>query len=93
MMVAAQCLFAIAAISIMPFVPAKGAPLLLVPLNHAAAMDLATRALKGGALILAPGPIGGTLIVRGELGRLSDAVHAGEVLVVAAPPAICGDLQ
>jgi hypothetical protein len=66
--------------------PAEGV-LWLVPLTPAAEARIVPETLGSGALIIAKGPLGGSLVVRGTRARLpADPA----MLVLAAPPRLCG---
>jgi hypothetical protein len=88
-----QCLFAGGLVAVMPFLPSDKAPVLLVPFDGEAAGSLAGAAIASGSLILSPGPLAGSLVVKGQPARLRRALGQARVLMLAAPPAICGSGQ
>ena len=67
--------------------PSQGRMLLVpvVPDNH-----LLARAVDGGALLLGSGPIPGSFVVTGRHRLLAAALRGKGVLILAAPPALCG---
>jgi hypothetical protein len=69
--------------------PASGR-MLLVPVTTAAQHRLVTAAVEQGALLIAPGPIAGSMIVSGERSRLmARLAHLG-ILAMVAPNGGCG---
>jgi hypothetical protein len=67
--------------------PAAG-PLLLVPVTDAAAATMVADAVAGGARLVGPGPLPGSLVVSGTRSKVAHALGRG-VLVLAAPPVGC----
>jgi hypothetical protein len=67
--------------------PAAG-PLLLVPVTDAAAATMVADAVAGGARLVGPGPLPGSLVVAGTRSEIARALGPG-VLVLAAPPSGC----
>ncbi|MEP9361180.1 hypothetical protein [Sphingomonas sp. KR3-1] len=71
------------------FWPPSQGRMLLVPIGPGAAHMLA-RAVDGGARLLGSGPFPGSVVVSGDHLALSAALGSEPVLILAAPPALCG---
>lgn len=69
--------------------PATGR-LWLIPLAGDDANGVARTALAGGALLLGPGPVRGSLVVEGDRAALVAQARGWRLAVLAAPPAGCG---
>lgn len=69
--------------------PARGR-MLLVPLSPAAAAALPAAAVNGGAKLLGSGPVAGSLVVMAERARLNAVSPADGVIILSAPPLLCG---
>lgn len=70
--------------------PSSGA-LLLVPLLHQNVGSVAMLARASGAMLLDKGPLPASLVVIGDRARIARQDAAGDVLILAAWPAGCGD--
>jgi len=90
LLVSLQIAGTLLALSALAFHPPAIGRMLLIPLTDAAAARIASRAVSGGAALIATGPVHGSLVVSGERGKLSAAFADNAVLIFAAPPAICG---
>jgi hypothetical protein len=90
-MVAGQVGLVSIGLSFMAFAaPARG-EMLLVPLSAGARDHMAAAVIAEGALLVGNGPIAGTMVVRGERGRIAAPMWRRGVLVVAAPALTCGE--
>jgi hypothetical protein len=69
--------------------PAEGR-MLLVPLTPDAADHMLARAIDGGAQLLGSGPLPGSMVVTGTHVTVASALQGRAVLILAAPPALCG---
>lgn len=69
--------------------PARGR-MLLVPLSPGSAAALPAAAVNGGARLLGVGPIAGSLVVVGQRARLNGVSLADGVIILSAPPLLCG---
>lgn len=69
--------------------PSRGR-MLLVPVLPGAARHMLARAIDGGAQLLGSGPLPGSMVVTGTHLTLSAALRGEAVLILAAPPALCG---
>jgi hypothetical protein len=90
LLVSGQILGILLALSALAFYPPAAGKMLLIPLTDTAAARIAPLALAGGAALIASGPVHGSLIVSGERGRISSAFANTGILILAAPPAVCG---
>ncbi|MFT3968004.1 MAG: hypothetical protein QM690_19210 [Sphingobium sp.] len=84
------CLAVIMTMGLIAAPPASGR-MLLVPMGAEGRDGLARRAVDAGARLVAPGPLGGSLIVSGESGPLIAALMPGHALVLAASLGGCGE--
>lgn len=86
----AQATAAIIAMLALPMWPPASGAMLLVPVTGGDANDMARIALEGGAALIGPGPLPGSLVVRGD--RAAIVAHIPDVaaIVVAAPATACG---
>lgn len=89
-LVGVQILGVLVALATLAFYPPATGKMLLIPLTPGAAARVAPLALLGGAALIATGPLRGSLVVAGERRRLSAVLAASAVLILAAPPAVCG---
>jgi hypothetical protein len=91
-LIAIQCLFVGAAGGVLMLAPpAQGAMLIVPPFgNPAAAIDAAVRA---DAVLIARGPLPGSVVVRGDRDAMLAGVLAAGAVIIAARPAGCGDVQ
>ena len=69
--------------------PARG-QMLIVPLASSDSGLPVRIAVARGAALVARGPLPGSVLVDGDLGRLRAGFPWGTVLIVAAPPGGCG---
>ncbi|NYT42932.1 hypothetical protein HZY97_19315 [Sphingomonas sp. R-74633] len=69
--------------------PAQGR-MLLVPVSSGAATHMLARAVDGGAQLLGTGPIPGSFVITGSHLAVASALTGEAVLILAAPPALCG---
>jgi hypothetical protein len=90
LLVTGQITGVLLALAALAFYPPAAGRMLLVPLSAAAAARLAPLAVSGGAALVAAGPLRGSLVVAGERQRISAAFERYAVLILAAPPALCG---
>ncbi|MES2497337.1 MAG: hypothetical protein V4618_14585 [Pseudomonadota bacterium] len=81
---------AVAAMVGFAFAPPARGRMLLVPLSPAAAARLPSAAVSGGAKLLGSGPIGGSLVVVAERQRLGAMSVVDGVIILSAPPLLCG---
>lgn len=69
--------------------PAEGR-MLLMPVTGGASNHMLARAIDGGARLLGEGPIPGSFVITGSHLAIASALSGEAVLIVAAPPALCG---
>lgn len=81
---------AVAAMVGFAFAPPARGRMLLVPLSSGAAAKLPAAAVNGGAKLLGSGPVGGSLVVIAERDRLGALSLADGVIILSAPPLLCG---
>ncbi len=72
------------------FWPPSQGRMLLVPMLPGAANSMLARAIDGGAQLLAGGPLPGSFVVSGNHFAIAAALGDEAVLILAAPPALCG---
>ena len=72
------------------FWPPSQGRMLLVPALPGAANHMLARAIDGGAQLLGSGPIPGSFVVTGNHLAVASALTGTAVLILAAPPALCG---
>ncbi len=84
----ATAMLALVAFTMWP--PSSGA-MLLVPLASGSLDSVAKIALAGGATLLGAGPLPGSLVVVGNRSRIFQQIRAWDVVLMAAPPAGCGN--
>jgi hypothetical protein len=85
-----QVCIAMLGLLLLAFAPPAHGKMILVPLTAGAASGMAATALSSGSLLVASGPIPGSLIVVGNRAALANPMFRQGVLVLAAPPAGCG---
>jgi len=88
----AQTGVALASLVGFAFAPPDHGRMLLLPLTDAAAAEVPSMALDRHALLVAPGPIRGSLVVIAERGGLERAALAKGILVLSAPSLLCGQV-
>jgi len=66
--------------------------MLLIPVTPAAANHMLARAIDGGAALLGSGPLPGSFVVSARHPALASALRNRAVLILAAPPALCGSV-
>jgi hypothetical protein len=71
--------------------PAQGR-MLLVPVLPGAANHMLARAVDGGAQLLGQGPVPGSFVILGSHLAISSALTDQAVLILAAPPVLCGSV-
>ncbi|WHU00879.1 MULTISPECIES: hypothetical protein [unclassified Sphingomonas] len=72
------------------FWPPSQGRMLLVPMLPGTANPMLVRAIDGGAQLLGGGPLPGSMVVTGAHAALAVALRGKAVLILAAPPALCG---
>ena len=68
--------------------PPRSGALMLVPLAQGAAGEMVPMAIAAHALLIGPGPLPGSYVVRGDRDTLVRAMPSG-VLILSAPAAGC----
>jgi hypothetical protein len=86
-----QMLFVLAIVIGLVAAPPASGRMLLVPLGGEGRDGLARLAVGTGARLVAPGPIGGSLVVEGQRGPLMAAMMPGHGLVLSASMGGCGE--
>lgn len=86
--------FAIVAVLLLAlaFAPPAHGSFLLVPLFPHAGERIAADAVARGGQLLAPGPIAGSLVVRGDRDVVTRGFFQRGVVTLAAPDFLCGAL-
>ncbi|MDG2535435.1 hypothetical protein P6144_17370 [Sphingomonas sp. HITSZ_GF] len=74
------------------FWPPSQGRMLLVPVLPGAANHMLPRAVAGGAQLLGQGPIPGSFVITGSHLAVASALAGQAVLILAAPPALCGSV-
>ena len=72
------------------FWPPSQGRMLLVPMLPGAADRLLAQAIEGGARLLGDGPLPGSFVVTGTHPAIAAALRGRAILILAAPPALCG---
>lgn len=72
------------------FWPPSQGRMLLVPMLPGATNHMLARAVDGGAQLLGSGPLPGSMVVAGTHLAIAAALRGEAVLILAAPPALCG---
>jgi hypothetical protein len=89
-MVMVQVGMVVAAMLGFAFAPPARGRMMLVPLSSGAAARLPAAAVDGGAKLLGPGPLAGSLVVMAERARLAAVSLADGVIILSAPALFCG---
>jgi uncharacterized RDD family membrane protein YckC len=89
---ACQMTIVLAVVLLAAFWPPERGAMLLVPIGGSMAGP-ANAAMVSGAALLAPGPLPGSLVVRGQRQSLSRAAIGHGILVLSAPTLLCGNLD
>lgn len=71
--------------------PPRSGAMLLIPLPGSDGDGVVAAAIDGGAVLIGPGPLAGSIIVAGDRSRIADRLAAGPAIIMAAPPGGCGD--
>ena len=85
-----QISIAVAGLLLIAFAPSAQGRMMLIPLGADSAHGLAAAALSRGALLVARGPLPGSLIVDGKRAALAGPLLRRGILLAAAPAAGCG---
>lgn len=93
MMISIQVIGAAAALAGLSVVAPPSGRMLLVPVTGGDANAVARIALAGGAAVLGAGPFSGSLVVVGNRAAIARRIGSWRVVIIAAPPAGCGDAQ
>lgn len=93
MMIAIQAVVVSAALVALTLSPPASGKLLLVPWDGTAPADILDGALAGGAALLGPGPLPGSLVVIGDRLRIARQLGKRRVLILAGPTAGCGPID
>ncbi|MDH4745702.1 hypothetical protein OMP43_16885 [Sphingomonas sp. CBMAI 2297] len=72
------------------FWPPSQGRMLLVPMLPGAADRMLAGAVDGGAQLLGDGPLPGSFVVTGAHPAIAAALRGRAILILAAPPALCG---
>lgn len=72
-------------------IPPADGRMLILPVSPGSAAGLPALAVAGGARLMGRGPLAGSLVVWGERSRLSGPLLDRGALLLAAPPAACGE--
>ena len=72
------------------FWPPSQGRMLLVPLLPGAADHMLAGAVEGGAQLLGSGPVPGSFVISGDHLSVASALSGQAILILAAPPALCG---
>jgi len=86
----AQGALAVVAIAAMALSPPASGTMMLVPLPGQDDGIAARAAVAAGALLIGPGPLPRSLVVRGERVRIGRELGGARVLMIAAPFGGCG---
>jgi hypothetical protein len=74
------------------FWPPSQGRMLLVPVLPGAANHMLAHAVDGGAQLLGQGPLPGSFVILGSHLPIASAFAGEAVLILAAPPALCGSI-
>ncbi len=85
--------FALCLVPALVLAPPAHGRILLVPLMPGSGVHLAADVLARGARLVAPGPIGGSLIVDGDRDRIVAGLLRRGVVPVSATVLDCGETQ
>ncbi|MFS2112400.1 hypothetical protein ACCC88_22130 [Sphingomonas sp. Sphisp140] len=72
------------------FWPPSQGRMLLVPLFPGSANHMLAGAIDGGAQLLGSGPFPGSFVISGDHLPVASALSGQAILILAAPPALCG---
>lgn len=86
----AQLAVVAVALACAAFWPPSQGRMLLVPLFPGASNHMLAHAVDGGAQLLGSGPFPGSVVVSANRLALASALGGNAVLILAAPPALCG---
>lgn len=86
----AQLALVVLVLACAAFWPPSQGRMLLVPLLPGAEDQMLGRAIDGGAQVLAGGPLPGSFVISGNHLAVATAIGNRAVLILAAPPALCG---
>jgi len=86
----AQLVLVAMALACAAFWPPAEGRMLLVPVFPGAAQHMLAGAVEGGAQLLGSGPIPGSFVITGNHLAVTAAMGGKAVLILAAPPALCG---
>lgn len=86
----AQLALVVVALLCAAFWPPNQGRMLLVPVLPGTAGPMLAHAIDGGAQLLGSGPIPGSFVISGSHVAITSALAGEAVLVLAAPPALCG---
>ncbi len=86
----AQLALVVLALACAAFWPPSQGRMLLIPLLPGAGDQMLGRAIDGGAQLLASGPLPGSFVISGNHLAVAVAIGNRAVLILAAPPALCG---
>ncbi|OSZ63007.1 hypothetical protein CAP40_18270 [Sphingomonas sp. IBVSS2] len=87
---AAQLALAGLVVACAAFWPPSQGRMLLVPMLPGAADRMLAQAIDGGAQLLGDGPLPGSFVVTGTHFAIASALRGRAILILAAPPALCG---
>lgn len=87
---AGQLLLATGGLCTLALFPPADGRMLIVPFSAGAGNRALNRALAAGARLVAPGPLPGSFVIEANRARISEALGATRILVLAAPAAGCG---
>ncbi|NIJ66868.1 hypothetical protein FHR20_003844 [Sphingomonas leidyi] len=87
---AAQLVLAGLAVACAAFWPPSQGRMLLVPMLPGAADHMLAQAIDSGAQLLGDGPLPGSFVVTGTHPAIASALRGRAILILAAPPALCG---
>jgi hypothetical protein len=85
-----QLLAIAGAVGAMAAAPPAHGRMMLVPLSAQAARGMVAMAVDGGAALIGPGPLPGSLVIEGQRAALFQALIKHGVALVAAPATGCG---
>jgi hypothetical protein len=85
-------LMAVTLLTLALFPPAQG-KMILVPLRTGAEATMIAGAVDQGATLVGAGPLPHSFVVNGTRANIAPAMLARGILVLAAPPAGCGNPQ
>ncbi len=88
-LIALQIMVCALATTVILLAPPASGDILLLPLTSAGAERLPLLATVDGMRMIARGPVGGSLVVRGDGYRIAGRMIAGGILPIAARPSGC----